>query len=58
MFNTYIAYNAQTYEVNELKYKNLYDLVELSNTCLQNTNVNTGGKKVNYLKIKTLRYDK
>jgi len=35
-----------------------YDLAALSSAYLQNTGINTCGEKVNWLKIKTLRYDK
>lgn len=50
--------NAQPYEVIELEYNEFYDLAALSNAYLQNTGINTSGEKVNWLKIKTLRYDK
>ncbi|KAF0762658.1 Uncharacterized protein FWK35_00019475 [Aphis craccivora] len=35
-----------------------YEVAALSNAYLQNTGINTSGKKVNWLKIKALRYDK
>lgn len=50
--------NAQPYEVIEIEYNDFYDLAALYSAYLQNTAINTYGEKVNWLKIKTLRYDK
>lgn len=50
--------NAVPYEVQELRYFDMIDLKSLAKNIIQNKSVNETGDKVNWLKIKCLRYEK
>jgi hypothetical protein len=47
--------NAQPYEVIEIEYNEFYDLAALSNAYLQNTSINTSGKKSQLVKNKNFK---
>lgn len=46
------------YIVNELRFTDFYDLKELTAALIQNRNIDEHGKKVSWLKVKSLRYRK
>ena len=45
------------YEATQLRFLDMLDLKTLSSTLIKNKNMNTENEKVNYLKIKCLRYE-
>ncbi|KAL8606590.1 hypothetical protein ACOMHN_009475 [Nucella lapillus] len=44
------------YDVEELAHRNIFDFKSVATTCLRNTKSDTDGNRVNWMKIKWLRY--
>lgn len=49
---------ADKYNVTELHYNDMLDLKGLAASSLKNTNIDESGNKLNWLKIKIMRYEK